>query len=125
MTDVVEPGTQISALPENVLEHLFSLLDLTDVFSVATVCSTWGRVVADENGEVWRALCHRRMGRETLYSELLFPCPTFKAKLRAYLHAWNPQDCSRNIYVKATGFTIHRNPVAQSTDGARAKIGEF
>ncbi|PVD18357.1 hypothetical protein C0Q70_20906 [Pomacea canaliculata] len=29
----------------------------------------------------------------------------------------------KNIYVKANGFTIHRNPVAQSTDGARGKIG--
>lgn len=32
-------------------------------------------------------------------------------------------DCSRNVYVKKNGFTLHRNPIAQSTDGARGKIG--
>ena len=37
----------------------------------------------------------------------------FQAKLRAYCHSWNPDDCSRNIYVKPSGFTLHRNPVAQ------------
>ena len=30
---------------------------------------------------------------------------------------------SRNIYIKSNGFTLHRNPVAQSTDGARGKFG--
>ena len=32
-------------------------------------------------------------------------------------------NCSGNIYIKDNGFTLHRNPVAQSTDGARGKIG--
>lgn len=27
------------------------------------------------------------------------------------------------MYVKKNGFTLHRNPIAQSTDGARGKIG--
>lgn len=39
------------------------------------------------------------------------------------MHAWNPSDCSRNGYVKPNGFTFHRNPVAQSTDGVRSKRG--
>jgi len=43
--------------------------------------------------------------------------------LKAFYHSWNPEDCSRNIYIKPNGFTIHRNPVAQSTDGVRGKIG--
>ncbi|PIO70180.1 hypothetical protein TELCIR_07974, partial [Teladorsagia circumcincta] len=28
-----------------------------------------------------------------------------------------------NNYVRANGFTVHRQPVAQSTDGIRGKIG--
>ncbi|CAG7707257.1 unnamed protein product [Allacma fusca] len=48
---------------------------------------------------------------------------SIRSKIRAFFHAWNPHDCSRNVYVKPSGFTIHRNPVAQSTDGARGKIG--
>ena len=54
---------------------------------------------------------------------LFLALPTYKSKLRAFCHAWNPDDCSRNIYVKPSGFTLHRNPVAQSTDGGRGKIG--
>lgn len=56
-------------------------------------------------------------------SDLLLSVPSYKAKLRAFYHAWNPLDSSRHIYIKPNAFTLHRNPVAQSTDGARAKIG--
>ncbi|ODN01292.1 F-box/SPRY domain-containing protein 1 [Orchesella cincta] len=115
--------THISALPENVLENIFSFIDLGDIRNVALVCQEWNRVIGDENNEVWRTQCFKRMSREIVYSDLLTSCPTFKAKLRAHIHSWNPLDCSRNIYVKPNGFTIHRNPVAQSTDGARGKIG--
>lgn len=65
----------------------------------------------------------RKLAEEALKSDLLASVPTYKAKLRAFYHAWNPNDCSRNIYIKPNQFTLHRNPVAQSTDGARGKIG--
>lgn len=65
------------------------------------------------------------MAEEVLSSDLLSSTPTYKAKLKAFYHAWNPEDCSRNIYIKPNGFTIHRNPVAQSTDAVRGKIGKF
>lgn len=39
-------------------------------------------------------------------------------------HAWNPADRSLNIYVKPDDpFTLHRHPVAQSTDCIRGKMG--
>lgn len=60
---------------------------------------------------------------KALKSDLLLSVPSYKAKLRAFYHAWNPLDSSRHIYIKPNAFTLHRNPVAQSTDGARAKIG--
>lgn len=44
-------------------------------------------------------------------------------QLQAFQHALSSSDCSRNVYVKKNGFTLHRNPIAQSTDGARGKIG--
>lgn len=44
-------------------------------------------------------------------------------QLKAFQHALSSHDCSRNVYVKKNGFTLHRNPIAQSTDGARGKIG--
>jgi len=124
-TRVEDEVLHISALPESFLENMLTFLDLKDVKSASMVCSDWYRATRDENAEVWRSHCIRRMSQDVLHSELLSTCPTYKAKLRAYLHAWNPQDCSRNVYVKPNGFTIHRNPVAQSTDGARSKIGNY
>ena len=39
------------------------------------------------------------------------------------LHAWNPNDRSLNIFVKEDDkFTLHRHPVAQSTDCIRGKV---
>jgi SPRY domain-containing SOCS box protein 1/4 len=38
-------------------------------------------------------------------------------------HAWNPDDRSLNIFVKDDDkFTLHRHPVAQSTDCMRGKL---
>lgn len=38
--------------------------------------------------------------------------------------AWNSEDSSPNIYIKADDpLTFHRNPVPQSTDGIRGKVG--
>ncbi|KAH7700971.1 SPRY domain-containing SOCS box protein SSB-4, partial [Aphelenchoides avenae] len=39
-------------------------------------------------------------------------------------HSWNPDDRSLNIYVKEDDrLTLHRHPVAQSTDCIRGKVG--
>lgn len=54
---------------------------------------------------------------------LLFFRLSLSSQLKAYQHGLSSHDCSRNVYVKKNGFTLHRNPIAQSTDGARGKIG--
>lgn len=40
-------------------------------------------------------------------------------------HAWNPDDRSLNVFLKDEdgGLTLHRHPVAQSTDGVRGRVG--
>ncbi len=43
--------------------------------------------------------------------------------MKSFQHALSSNDCSRNVFIKKNGFTLHRNPIAQSTDGARGKIG--
>ena len=96
---------------------------MPDLRNCSLVCKNWYRYLNDENNDVWRMHCIRKLAEEALRSELLSSVPTHKAKLRAFYHAWNPGDCSNNIYIKPNGFTLHRNPVAQSTDGARGKIG--
>lgn len=110
-------------LPDPVLEAVFAFLELPDLQSCSLACKNWYRFLNDENNDVWRMHCIRKLAEEALKSELLTSTPTYKAKLRAFYHAWNPNDCSRNVYVKPNQFTLHRNPVAQSTDGARGKIG--
>lgn len=110
-------------LPSPVLDTLFSFMETSDLRNCALVCSGWYRFLNDENNDVWRLHCIRKLAEEALKSDLLTGVPSYKAKLRAFYHAWNPNDCSRNIYIKSNGFTLHRNPVAQSTDAARGKLG--
>ena len=112
-----------SRLPRAVLINLCSYLALKDLRSCSLVCKSWYQLLNEEDTDVWRFHCMRRLAEEALHSDLLDSLPTYKARLRAFFHAWNPADCSRNVYIKTDGFTLHRNPVAQSTDAARGKIG--
>ncbi|KAK7090855.1 F-box/SPRY domain-containing protein 1-like [Littorina saxatilis] len=110
-------------LPHHALEVIFSYLDISDLRNCSLVCKNWYKYLNDENNDVWRLHCVRKLAEEALKSDILSNVPTYKAKLRAFYHAWNPNDCSKNVFVKPSGFTVHRNPIAQSTDGARGKIG--
>uniref|UniRef100_A0A7M4EQS7 F-box protein 45 n=1 Tax=Crocodylus porosus TaxID=8502 RepID=A0A7M4EQS7_CROPO len=111
-------------LPGRVLELVFSYLELRELRSCALVCKLWHRVLhGDENSEVWRSLAARCLAEEALRTDVLCNVPTYKGKVRAFHHAFSTNDCSRNVYIKKNGFTLHRNPIAQSTDGARTKIG--
>lgn len=112
-----------SRLPYRALEHIFSYLDIEDLRNCSLVCRTWYLYLNDENNDVWLMHCVRKIAEEALKSDILCNVPTYKTKLRAFYHAWNPKDCSENIFVKKNGFTIHREPLAQSTDAARGKIG--
>lgn len=94
--------------PDHVLENIFSYLDLSDLRNCAVVCKTWYRILTDENNDVWRSHCMQRLAEEVIKSDLLSSVHTYKTKLRAFHHAWNSQDCSRNIYIKPNGFTLHR-----------------
>ncbi|KAK7881274.1 hypothetical protein WMY93_029683 [Mugilogobius chulae] len=129
-------------LPARVLEHLFSYLELSDLMCCSLVCWHWYNILSDENSEVWRSLCTRSLSDEALRSDVLCNLATYKGKeiiqsklckaMDVLLEHFTAQvlstrlsshDCSRNVYIKKNGFTLHRNPIAQSTDGARGKIG--
>lgn len=110
-------------LTSEILEIIFSYLSISDLRNCSLVCKDWYKFLNDEDNDVWRFHCVRKLAEEALKSDLLKNVPTYKAKLRAFYHAWNPNDCSKNMYVKSNGFSVHRNPIAQSTDGARGKIG--
>lgn len=102
-------GYSIAELvPDIVLENIFSYLNLKDLRNCSLVCKSWYRILSDENNDVWRTHCLKRLAEEVMKSDLLSTLSTYKSKLKALCHAWNPHDCSRNIYVKANGFTLHR-----------------
>eukprot|EP00096_Caligus_rogercresseyi_P016332 TRINITY_DN8940_c0_g1_i1.p1 TRINITY_DN8940_c0_g1~~TRINITY_DN8940_c0_g1_i1.p1 ORF type:complete len:254 (-),score=69.49 TRINITY_DN8940_c0_g1_i1:256-1017(-) len=110
-------------LPECIFELVGSYLDLRDLRSLSLSCKAWHDFLSEENGYVWRLQCSRCVSEEALRSELLTSLRSYKAKLKAFHHSWNPGDASRNIFIKRCGFTLHRNPVAQSTDGAKGRTG--
>lgn len=103
--DLVEYAPDI---PDNVLELIFSYLKLQDLRNCSLVCKSWNRFLNDENNEVWRAQCMQKLSPDAFKTDLLSVVPTYKAKLRAFFHAWNPYDCSRHVYIKPNGFTLHR-----------------
>lgn len=93
---------------DHVLEVIFSYLDLHTLRNCSLVCKRWNRFLNDENNDAWRMHCIRKLAQEALSSDLLSSVPTYKSKLRAFYHAWNPNDCSRNVYIRPNGFTMHR-----------------
>lgn len=109
-------------LSEDILDILFSYLSLSDLRNCSLVCRNWYRYLLLDNTLPWRVQCNKILP-EGAASTLLSHIKPYKDKLRAYAHAWNAKDCSKHITVNSDGFTLHRNPVAQSTDAIRGKIG--
>ena len=58
-------------LPDIVLEHLFSFLDLASLRACSLVCKSWYSLLNDENNDVWRLHCVRRLAQEALQSSEL------------------------------------------------------
>lgn len=98
-------------IPDHVLENIFSYLTINDLKNCALVCQSWFKILSDEDNEIWRWHCMKKLAEEVMKSDLLSNLPTYKTKLRAFYHAWSPYDCSRNIYIKPNGFTLHRYQV--------------
>lgn len=112
-----------SKLSVPVLEQILSHLSLSQVYQCSLTCVSWSKMLRNESSPVWERLARERIPASILKSDLLSSVRSPKGKLRALAHAWNPADCSRNVYIKSNGLTFHRNPVAQSTDAARGKMG--
>lgn len=109
-------------LTDDILDTLFTYLSLQDLRNCALVCRNWYKYLLQENSLPWRVQCSKILP-DGVATGILASLKTYKSKVKAFAHAWNPNDCSKHIYVKDDGFTLHRNPVAQSTDAIRGKIG--
>ncbi|KAF3699197.1 SPRY domain-containing SOCS box protein 4 [Channa argus] len=79
----------------------------------------------------YRPLAHRRQHPELRGPDFFkpprldllldMPCAGLETQ---FLHAWNPDDRSLNIFIKEDDkLTFHRHPVAQSTDCIRGRVG--
>uniref|UniRef100_A0A915EDQ9 F-box domain-containing protein n=1 Tax=Ditylenchus dipsaci TaxID=166011 RepID=A0A915EDQ9_9BILA len=114
----------IPRLPQNVLVRVMQYLSVADLATCMRVCRQWSNAVDTYDELVWGHHAKREIPVSALSDPYLFAdTRPFKLKLRAFRFAWNPSDSSRNNFVRTNGFTVHRQPVAQSTDGIRGKLG--
>ena len=80
-----------------------------------------GGATSSEGGEGARK--GEEVGRLPVRLEMALDQPKVCSLVRLS-NAWNPSDRSLNIFVKEEdGLTLHRHPVAQSTDCIRGKVG--
>jgi F-box protein 45 len=90
------------------------------------VCKKWHEAL-DEGAEspVWRQVLEDPELTTFVKSPLLRGLHGNKAKLVAFDNAWSERDCSPHMSILSNSLTLHRNPVAQSTDAIRGKRGYF
>lgn len=77
----------------------------------------------DATSEAWSLLLVECTPPEFRDDPLLKDVDSPKAKLAVFACAWSDSDRSENIYIKENKLTLHRKPVAQSTDAIRGKTG--
>lgn len=113
----------MSSLPVELLERIFLFTSADDLVRCSLVCRKWHDLLSDENSRIWKARFEQSGTRQFRYSPHLNDLSTYRAKVMAFECAWNDKDRSRNIFIKENCLTLHRNPIAQSTDGVRGKMG--
>uniref|UniRef100_A0A1X7TL94 F-box domain-containing protein n=1 Tax=Amphimedon queenslandica TaxID=400682 RepID=A0A1X7TL94_AMPQE len=104
-------------------ERIFIYTSFKDLIRCSMVCKKWYSLLSDEDSIIWRANFEDAGTRHFRNSKHLSELQTFRSKALAYECAWNGQDASKNIYIKDDCLTLHRKPVAQSSDGIRGKTG--
>ena len=95
-----------STLPIQLLHRILMYLPLSDVYRVSLTCVSWSQVMREENNDLWTRVCNSKVPSSILKSDMLSSVRSCKGKVRALSHAWNPNDCSRNIYIKSNGLTL-------------------
>lgn len=118
-------GLSLEGICFEVLFHIFSFLSTKDLCRCSMVCRRWNSALDErESPLLWRQFLQDTPSlSEFLKSRLLRILDGSKAKLIALENAWNREDCSPNIYILDNRLTLHRKPVAQSTDAIRGRCG--
>lgn len=111
-------------LSDDLLCRIFTYLpSLRDLCQCIRVCKRWERLLGSENAEAWQQLLVECTPKKFREDNLIACLASAKAKLIAFECAWSDSDHSDNIEIKENSLTLHRKPVAQSTDAIRGKVG--
>lgn len=110
-------------LPDDVLLKIFGYLStVKDYCRCSCVCRRWHEVL-NTDSRAWEQLLTTCTPEKYHKDPLLRVLDSAKARLIAFHFAWSENDHSCNVYVKENKLTLHRNPVAQSSDAIRSKRG--
>lgn len=115
----------MNRLNSETLLIIFSYLPTyQDLFRCSLVCKKW-RALLDSSSDVWKYALAHEVPKEFSSDKLIEELESPKAKLVAYLCSWSEIDHSKNIKLKENKLTLHREPIAQSTDAIRGKRGFY
>ena len=110
--------------PEVLLE-IFYYLNGRDLYVCSAVCRTWKTLLDDERypeASIWTMRLNKSSTPQFKASPFVAKL-SGKEKLRVFENAWDNNAISENIYITDNQLTLHRRPIASSTDLARGKRG--
>lgn len=108
-------------LPLEILERIFVYMSTKDLAKCSRVCKKWYKLLENEDSAVWRGRFEVAGSKQFRSCQHLSELISYKSKVLAYECAWSDNDHSNNIYLLEDCLTLHRKPVAQSSDGIRGK----
>ena len=118
---------EMNELPNDLIERVLWYVDTETLFECTKVCKKWKQIVEPGDSRIWK---FRYLPIENhvdmfdyISSDLVKELPHEKAKIKALMCTWNEDDCSETLYMKEDLVTVHRNPIAKSTDSIRSKTG--
>lgn len=113
---------QMNNLCDDILNLVFSYLSVRDLCNCCRTSRRW-RDILGTRSYLWKQNLLAHTPDKFHNDPLLQDLDTAKDKLIAYYCSWSEEDHSKNVYVMPNKLTVHRNPVAQSSDLIRGKKG--
>ena len=112
----------MDSLADEILLLVFSNLNWRDKTSCSQVCKRWNLLIVFKCTRAWQAALKDVLPDSSLNFDLIRGLPA-KDKIRAFYCGFGKNTVSKNMYIMPNGFTVHRKPIAQSSDMARGRVG--
>lgn len=113
----------LQSLPNEVTIKVLAYLNSKHLIRCSRVCKKLYQMINDPNSQLWKERFEETGSVQFRQSPIIRSLESYQAKVRAFECAWNESDCSPNITINPDCLTLHRKPVAQSTDAVRTKSG--